>query len=261
MAVQRDCRQVFQLSQFRFFFSDLSLQVAQFFDLLVVRVNQNLIIHRVENQIVAVFHLAGHAAGAHDGRQFKGTRHDGGVGSTAACVGNETQYLVQVQLRGFRRSEVSGNQNNFILNRAQIDDGQTEDVAQQALTDVAYVSCTLFQVFVIQFFQGSSLTFDNFIGCRIGSHMLIFNQGYDFLLKLLIFQQHDVPFEDGFFFFTESFTSFGFDDLQLGGGLGAAVQKTFNFLINLIGRNFLPVDDNFIFFQQKSFAESDTRGC
>ncbi len=70
-----------------------------------------------------------------------------------------------------------------------------------------------------------------------------------------------MPFEDGFFFFTESFTSFGFDDLQLGGGLGAAVQETFNFLINLIGRNFLPVDDNFIFFQQESLAESDTRGC
>ena len=261
MAVQRNGRQVFQLSQFRFLFSDLSLQVAQFFDLLIARVNQNLIIHRVENQIIAVFHLASYATGAHDGRQFKGTRHDRGMGSTTARVGDETQHLVQVQLCGFRRGEVSGYQDNFILNRAQIDDGQTEDVAQQALTDVAYVSGTLFQVFVIQFFQGSSLTFDNFIGCRIGSHMLIFNQGYDFLLKLLIFQQHDVPFEDGFFFFTEGFTSFGFDDLQLGGGLGAAIQKTFNFLINLIGRNFLPVDDNFIFFQQKCLAESDTRGC
>ncbi|VTN10715.1 Uncharacterised protein [Raoultella terrigena] len=65
-----------------------------------------------------------------------------------------------------------------------------------------------------------------------------------------------MPFEDGFFFFTESFTSFGFDDLQLGGGLGAATQETFNFLLNLIGRNFLPVDDNFVFFQQESLTES-----
>ncbi len=71
-----------------------------------------------------------------------------------------------------------------------------------------------------------------------------------------------MPFEDGFFFFTESFTSFGFDDSSgLGGGLGAAAQETFDFLINLIGRNFLPVDDNFIFLQQQCFAEGDTRGC
>ncbi|XPE48004.1 hypothetical protein ACNKHO_15270 [Shigella flexneri] len=32
-----------------------------------------------------------------------------------------------------------------------------------------------------------------------------------------------------------------------------------NFLLNVIGRNFLPVDDNLIFFQQQCFAESDTR--
>ncbi len=40
---------------------------------------------------------------------------------------------------------------------------------------------------------------------------------------------------------------------------GAAAQETFDFLINLIGRNFLPVDDNFIFLQQQCFAEGDTR--
>ncbi len=183
------------------------------------------------------------------------------MGSTAARVGDETQHLIQVQLCGFRRGQIGGNEDDFIRDSAQIDDCQAQNVAQQTFTDIAYVSGTLFQVFVIQLFQCSCLTFDNFIGCRIGSHVLIFNQGYDFLLKLLIFQQHNMPFEDGFFFFTESFTSFGFDDLQLGGGLGAAVQETFNFLINLIGRNFLPVDDNFIFFQQESLAESDTRGC
>ena len=70
-----------------------------------------------------------------------------------------------------------------------------------------------------------------------------------------------MPFEDGFFFFTESFASFSFDSFELRGRLSATVQKTLNFLLNLIGRNFLPVDDNFIFFQQKSLAESDTRGC
>lgn len=68
--------------------------------------------------------------------------------------------------------------------------------------------------------------------------MCIFNQGYDFLLQLLIFEQHDMPFKDGFFFFTERFTSFGFDRFQLRRCLGTTAQKTFNFLINLVGRNF-----------------------
>ena len=94
--------------------------------------------------------------------------------------------------------------------------------------------------------------------CR---HAFIFNQGYDFLLQLLIFEQHDVPFEDGFFFFTESFASFSLDCFQLRRCLGTTAQKTFNFLINLVGRNFFPVDDDLVFFQQQCFAESDTRGC
>ncbi|VEB01085.1 Uncharacterised protein [Klebsiella pneumoniae] len=115
----------------------------------------------------------------------------------------------QIQLCGFRRGQIGGDEDDFILNRTQIDDCQTKDVAQQALTDITYVSRTFFQVFIIQLFQGSGLTVDNFIGCRVGSHVLIFNQGYDFLLKLLIFQQHNMPLRDGFFFFTESFTSFG----------------------------------------------------
>ena len=95
----------------------------------------------------------------------------------------------------------------------------------------------------------------------IRCHAFIFNQGYDFLLKLLIFEQHDVPFEDGFFFFTESFASFSFDRFQLRRCFCTATQKTFNFLIYLISRNFFPVDDDLVFFQQKCFAESDTRGC
>jgi hypothetical protein len=70
-----------------------------------------------------------------------------------------------------------------------------------------------------------------------------------------------MPFEDGFFFFAESFTSFSFDRFQLRRCLRTTAQKTFNFLINLVGRNFFPVDDNLIFLQQKCFAESDTRGC
>ncbi|VAL70855.1 Uncharacterised protein [Enterobacter kobei] len=183
------------------------------------------------------------------------------MGGTSTCISNETQHLVQVQLCGFRRRQVSGNQDDFVLNRAQIDDGQTQDVAQQALTDVTYVSRTFFQVFIVQLFQGRCLSFDNFMRSRVGRHAFIFNQGYDFLLQLLIFEQHNVPFEDGFFFFTESFASFSFNRFQLRRCLGTTAQKTFNFLINLVGRNFFPVNDDFVFFQQQCFAESDTRGC
>lgn len=52
----------------------------------------------------------------------------------------------------FRRRQVSGNQNDFILNGAQVDNLQARDVAQQALTDITYVSRTFFQVFIIQLF-------------------------------------------------------------------------------------------------------------
>ncbi|VFS05651.1 Uncharacterised protein [Citrobacter koseri] len=69
-----------------------------------------------------------------------------------------------------------------------------------------------------------------------------------------------MPFKDGFFFFTERFTSFRFDRFQLRRCLGTTAQKTFNFLINLVGRNFFPVNDDFVFFQQQCFAESDTPG-
>ena len=216
MAVEGNRRQIFQFRQFGFFFRNLSLQITQRFNLLVRRVDQNLVVHRVENQIVAVLHLRRDAAGAHDGRQFQGTRHDRGVGGTTARIGDETQHFFQVQLCGFRRGQIGGDEDDFILNRAQIDDSQTKDVAQQALTDITYVSRTFFQVFIIQLFQGRSLTFDNFMSSCVSCHVLIFNQGYDFLLQLLIFEQHNMPFKDGFFFFTERFTSFRFDRFQLG---------------------------------------------
>ena len=70
-----------------------------------------------------------------------------------------------------------------------------------------------------------------------------------------------MPFKDGFFFFAESFTSFRFDRFKLRRCLGTTAQKTFNFLVNLIGRNFFPVNNDFVFFQKQSFTESDTRGC
>ncbi len=52
----------------------------------------------------------------------------------------------------FLTGQIGGDENDFILNRAQIDDGQTKDVAQQALTDITYVSRTFFQVFIVQLF-------------------------------------------------------------------------------------------------------------
>lgn len=166
------------------------------------------------------------------------------------CIGDEIQYFFQVQLCGFRWGQIGGDEDDFILNCIQIDDCQIKDVVQQVFIDIMYVSCMFFQVFIIQFFQGSGLIVDNFIGCCVGSYVFIFNQGYDFLFKFFIFQQYNMFFEDGFFFFIESFISFGFDDFQLGGGFGVVVQEMFDFLINFIGRNFFLVDDNFIFFQQ-----------
>ena len=215
MAIKGDCRQIFQFSQFGFLIGNLLLNGAQLLNFFVSWVDVNFVVHGIQNQIVAIFHLSGDATGTHDGWQFQGTRHDRGVGSTATDVSDKAQHLLQVQLCGFRRRQVCGNQDNFILNGAQVNNGQTQDVAQQALTDVTYVSRTFFQVFIIQFFQGSCLTFDNFMRSCISRHVLIFNQGYDFLLQLLIFEQHDVPFEDGFFFFTESFASLGLDSFQL----------------------------------------------
>ena len=216
MTVQRNSWQIFQFSKLCFFRSHLLLNSAHFINNFVGWIDVNLIIYGIQNQIVVIFHLRGDATGTHDGWQFQRTRHDRGVGSTATRVGDETQHLLQVQLCGFGRRQVSGNQNDFILNGAQVDNLQAQDVAQQALTDITYVSRTFFQVFIIQLFQGRSLTFDNFMSSCVSCHVLIFNQGYDFLLQLLIFEQHNMPFKDGFFFFTERFTSFRFDRFQLG---------------------------------------------
>ena len=63
-------------------------------------------------------------------------------------------------------------------------------------------------------------------------------RGYDFLLKLFVFQQHDVAFEDSFLLFAEGFASFGLDRFQLFGRFRAAGQKTRDFLLYLISRDF-----------------------
>ncbi len=68
-----------------------------------------------------------------------------------------------------------------------------------------------------------------------------------------------MPFEDGRFLFTQRFAGFDADRFQLACSLGTTVEKTLNFLLNLVGSNFFPVDDYLIFFQQKRFAKSDTR--
>ncbi|WP_425338772.1 hypothetical protein [Enterobacter roggenkampii] len=75
------------------------------------------------------------------------------MGGTAARIGDETEDLFQVQLCGFRRVRSAATSDHFILNGAQVDNGQTQDAAAAGATDVTYVSRTLFQVFIIQFFQ------------------------------------------------------------------------------------------------------------
>ncbi|MPM84657.1 hypothetical protein SDC9_131730 [bioreactor metagenome] len=70
-------------------------------DNVVGRIDVNLIVYGIQNQIVVVFNLRGDATRTDDGRQFQRTRHDRGMGGTSARVSNETQHLVQVQLCGF----------------------------------------------------------------------------------------------------------------------------------------------------------------
>ena len=103
MAIQRDGWKIFQFRQFRFLFGNLRLNVAQRFNLFIARVHVNFVVYRVEDQIVAVFHLRGDVAGAHDSGKFQRTRHNRRVGRTATDIGDETQHLFQVQLCGFRR--------------------------------------------------------------------------------------------------------------------------------------------------------------
>ena len=46
---------------------------------------------------------------------------------------------------------------------------------------------------------------------------MFFDEGSDIPFQLFIFEQHDVAFEDGLFFFTEGATGHLFDGFQLCG--------------------------------------------
>ncbi|STD47541.1 Uncharacterised protein [Edwardsiella tarda] len=145
------------------------------------------------------------------------------------------------------------------MNGAQIDDGHAEDVFQQTLTDITYVGRTLFQVFIVQLFQRGSLAVDHLAGGGFGTHAVIFNQGYDFLLKLFIFQQHDVPFEDRRFLFTESLAGFLTNGFQLLCGLVAALFEAGDLVLDFVGSDLLTADDNLVFFEKKRLTKSDAR--
>ncbi|MNT40469.1 hypothetical protein D3C72_1767850 [compost metagenome] len=175
MTVQRNRRQIFQLGQIVFLGDVLVLFGFQLIDNVSGRVNVNFVVNRIQNQIVVVLHLLGHVAGAYNCRQFQGASHDGGVGSPAAEIGNEAQHFVQVQLCGLRRGQIGSDQDNFVLDGAQIDDSQAQNVLQQAFTDVAYVGRTLFQVFIVKFFQCFRLAFDDGVGRSVCRSQLIFD--------------------------------------------------------------------------------------
>ncbi len=135
---------------------------------------------------------------------------------------------------------------------------QTENVLQQTFADIANVSGAFFEVFVVQLFERFRLTVDHGVGGSVGRSVIFLDQVDDFLLQLFVFQQHDVAFEDGCFLFTKRFTRFHSDRFQLLRSLSAAVEEAFYFLVNLVIRNLLAVDDDLILNQQQSFAESDT---
>ncbi|CGX07114.1 Uncharacterised protein [Salmonella enterica subsp. enterica serovar Typhi] len=101
MSIQRDCRQIFQFCEFRFLGRNLLLDGAQLLNNIVGRVDVNLVVYGIQNQIVAVFHLSGDATGTYDRWQFQRTRHDGGMRRASARVGDEAQHFLQVQLCGF----------------------------------------------------------------------------------------------------------------------------------------------------------------
>ncbi|SUG13956.1 Uncharacterised protein [Salmonella enterica subsp. arizonae] len=55
MSIQRDCRQIFQFSEFRFFTGNLLLNSAQLLNNVVGRVDVNLVVYGIQNNKVAVF--------------------------------------------------------------------------------------------------------------------------------------------------------------------------------------------------------------
>jgi hypothetical protein len=91
-----------------------------------------------------------------------GAGHDGGVGGTATDVGDETQHVFQVDLSGFRRGQVFGDQDDLFVDGAQVDNGDAQYVLDQTGADVTEVGGALTQI-------GSSRSAIIFAYCSITS--------------------------------------------------------------------------------------------
>ncbi len=137
------------------------------------------------------------------------------MGSTATDVGNETQHIFQVNLSGLGRGQVFGDQNHLFVDGAQVDNGDAQYVLDQTGTDVTEVGCALAQIGIVQLGHHLGVLFDHLVDGFVGGCLVIFDEGFDIPFQLFIFEQHDVAFEDGLFFFAEGATGHLFDGFQL----------------------------------------------
>ncbi len=133
----------------------------------------------------------------------------------ATDVGDETQHIFQVDLSGFRRGQVFGDQDHLFVDGAQVDNGDAQCVFDQTGTDVTEVGSAFAQIRVIQLGHHLGVLFDHLIDGFVSGSLVLFDEGSDIPFQLLIFEQHDVAFEDGLFFLTEGTTGHLFDGFQL----------------------------------------------
>ena len=139
------------------------------------------------------------------------------MGGTATDVGDEAQHVFQVDLSGFRRGQVFGDQDDLFVDGAQVDNGDAQYVLDQTGADVTEVGGALTQIGVIQIGHHLGVLFDHLVNGSVGRGLVFFDEGSDIPFQLFIFEQHDVAFEDGLFFFTEGATGHLFDGFQLCG--------------------------------------------
>ena len=217
MAIQGDGGQILELGQLVFLGLELGLEFFELGQLLGARIDDDLVVDRIQQQQIAIVDTASDVVGAHDGRQLQGAGHDGGVRGTATDVGDETQHVFQVDLSGFGRSQVVGDQDDFFVYGAQVDHCDAQRVLHQTGADITKIGGALPQIGIIQVGHHLGVLLDDLIDGLVSGGLVVLDEGSDIPFQLLIFEQHDVAFEDGLFFFTEGATGHLFDGFQLSG--------------------------------------------
>ena len=106
-------------------------------------------------------------------------------------------------------------QNDFFIDGAQIDDLHAQGIFDQTSADIPEVGCPLTQIGIVQLGHHGGILFNRVVDRFFCTEMLIADQRDDVTFQLFVFEQHDVPFEDGLFFFTECAASHLFDGFEL----------------------------------------------